>query len=111
METFLKNLKPGPPENDLEDESDEKIIARAFAQARTKRRNLATSEEGEEDGPTEEEILAQALDEARLEHSSSPTYPGIIRTRYPRLLSLLCPATHRKKRTQMMASMRKHDKN
>ncbi|OWZ27864.1 hypothetical protein C351_06747 [Cryptococcus neoformans c8] len=76
VETFLKNLKPGPPENDLEDESDEKIIARAFAQARTKRRNLATSEEGEEDGPTEEEILAQALDEARLEHSSSPTYPG-----------------------------------
>lgn len=76
MEAFLESLKSGPPNNALGDESDEKIITRAFAQVRAKHRNSATSEEGEEGGPTEEEILAQALDEARLEHSPSPTDPG-----------------------------------
>lgn len=76
MEAFLKSLTLNPPNNVLDDESDEKMIVRAFAQVRAERRNsAATSQEREEDGPTEEEILAQALDEAKLECSPSPKDP------------------------------------
>lgn len=81
MEAFLKTLTLNPPDNPpdnvLDDESDEKMIARAFPQVRAERRNsAATSQEGEEDGPTEEEILAQALDEAKLERSPSAKDPS-----------------------------------
>lgn len=76
-EAFLKTLTLNPPNNVLDDESDEKMIARAFAQVRAERQNsAATSQEGGEDGPTEEEILAQALDEAKLERSPSPKDPS-----------------------------------
>lgn len=77
MEAFLKSLTLNPPNDVFDDESDEKMIARAFAQVRAERRNsAATSQEGEEDGPTEEEIVAQALDEAKLERSPSPKDPS-----------------------------------
>lgn len=70
MEAFLKSLTLNPPNDVLDDESDEKMIARAFAQVRAERRNsAATSQEGEE-------IVAQALDEAKLERSPSPKDPS-----------------------------------
>ncbi|ODN75189.1 hypothetical protein L202_06387 [Cryptococcus amylolentus CBS 6039] len=82
MESFLREISASQHLPTASEESDEQMIARAFASVRQDRlRPLSPangSDSGQEyDGPSEEEVISRALDEAKLDKDKCPPSPDI----------------------------------